>query len=330
MTPRAPLVDLWGRVVRDLRVSVTDRCNFRCSYCMPPEGLTWLPRSDVLSFDEITRVARIFVGSGVRSVKVTGGEPLVRSGLPRLIRMLRDLDDDLDISVTTNGYLLADRAPDLAAAGLDRVTVSCDSLLRHRFTELTLRDALDEVRRGLHAAAAAGLTPVKVNVVLMRGRNEDEIVGFAHLARDTGYDVRFIEYMPLDAQAEWRAEDVVPAREVLTAIDAEFPLHGVESEGPARTYRFADGAPGSVGVIPSVTEPFCAVCDRVRLTADGQLLACLFAQTETDLRTPLRDDADDAHIAALIRTSVAGKWAGHRIGKDDFARGPRSMSMIGG
>ena len=330
MTARAPLVDSWGRVVRDLRISVTDRCNFRCTYCMPAEGLVWLPRSALLSFEEIARVAGIFVASGVRSLKVTGGEPLVRPDLPRLIEMLRHLGDELDISLTTNGYLLPDQASALAAAGLDRVTVSCDSLLRHRFTELTLRDALGRVRHGLRMAAASGLTPIKVNVVLIRGRNDDEMVAFARLARDTGYDVRFIEYMPLDAQGAWRAEDVVSSPEILDTIGAAFALRRTQSEGPARTYRFADGAPGSVGVIPSVTAPFCDSCDRVRLTADGQVLACLFAQTETDLRTPLREGADDGEIAALIRTCVAGKWAGHRIGRQDFARGPRSMSMIGG
>ena len=330
MTAGAPLVDSWGRVVRDLRISVTDRCNFRCTYCMPAEGLAWLPRSALLSFEEIARVAGIFVASGIRSLKVTGGEPLVRPDLPRLIEMLRDLGEELDISLTTNGYLLADQASALAAAGLDRVTVSCDSLLRHRFTELTLRDALGRVRRGLRMAAAAGLTPIKVNVVLIRDRNDDEMVAFARLARDTGYDIRFIEYMPLDAQGAWRAEDVVSSGEILATIGAAFALRRTESEGPARTYSFADGAPGSVGVIPSVTDPFCGSCDRVRLTADGQVLACLFAQIETDLRTPLREGVDDAQIDALIRTCVAGKWAGHRIGRQDFARGPRSMSMIGG
>ena len=297
---------------------------------MPPEGLAWLPRSDLLTFEEITEVARIFVASGVRSVKVTGGEPLLRPDLPDLVALLRDLDAELDISLTTNGYLLADRAAALAAAGLNRVTVSCDSLLRHRFAELTLRDALGHVRHGLRAAATEGLTPVKVNVVLMRGRNDDEIGAFARLARDTGYDVRFIEYMPLDAQGAWRTQDVVPAREILAAIAAEFPLNSTPADGPARIYGFADGTAGSVGVIPSVTEPFCASCDRVRLTADGQLLACLFAQSETDLRTPLREGAADGQIEALIRTCVSGKWAGHRIGKADFVRGPRSMSMIGG
>ena len=326
----APLVDRWGREVRDLRISVTDRCNFRCTYCMPAEGLPWLPQADVLTFDEIVRLTGIFVANGVCSLKLTGGEPLVRRDLARLVGMLRGLDERLDISLTTNGYLLSDQAASLAAAGLDRVTVSCDSLLRHRFAELTLRDVLGEVRRGLRAAAEAGLTPVKVNAVMMRGRNDDEIVAFAGLARETGYDVRFIEYMPLDAQGAWRAEDVVPASEILQTIEAEFPLTFTGDHGPARSYSFSDGAPGSVGVIPSVTEPFCDSCDRVRITADGQLLACLFAQTETDLKTPLRAGAGDDALEALIRACVEAKWQGHRIGRPDFVRGLRSMSMIGG
>ena len=330
MNTGAPLVDGWGREVRDLRISVTDRCNFRCTYCMPPEGLAWLPQADVLGFEEIARVTKVFVANGVRSLKLTGGEPLVRKDLVRLVGMLRALDEGLDISLTTNGYLLGDLAPALAAAGLDRVTVSCDSLLRHRFAELTLRDVLDEVRMGLRASAAAGLTPVKVNVVMMRGRNDDEIVSFAALARETGYDVRFIEYMPLDAQGAWRKEDVVPAREILGSIEAKFPLAPAAAEGPARCYSFVDGAPGSVGVIPSVTEPFCDSCDRVRMTADGQLLACLFAQTETDLKTPLRDGADDETLEDLIRACISSKWQGHRIGQADFVRASRSMSMIGG
>ena len=330
MSGGAPLVDSWGRVVTDLRLSVTDRCNFRCTYCMPAEGLAWLPQPELLSFDEIARVARIFVGCGVRSLKLTGGEPLVRRDLAKLVSQLRALDEGLDISLTTNGYLLGEHAAALAAAGLDRVTVSCDSLLRHRFAELTLRDVLDEVRAGLRVAAAAGLTPVKINVVVMRGRNDDEMVAFAELARETGYEIRFIEYMPLDAQGAWRREDVVPAAEIIAAIDAAFPLQPDDEPGPAARYVFADGAQGAVGVIPSVTEPFCDSCDRVRLTADGQLLSCLFAQSETDLKSDLRSGADDRYLEDLIRAAVAAKWAGHRIGHPDFERGLRSMSMIGG
>ena len=326
------LVDSFGRTATDLRISVTDRCNFRCRYCMPPEGLPWLPRDQILSFEEIERLTRILVGLGVRSLKVTGGEPLVRRDLPVLIRMLRSLGHDLDISLTTNGYLLADAAAELAAAGLDRVTVSCDSLVRHRFAEMTLRDALVEVLEGLRVAASSGLTPVKVNTVVIRDQNEDEVVEFARLARDTGYDVRFIEYMPLDAQDDWTMERVVPGAEVIARINDEFPLTRASDPHPepATPYRFADGAPGRVGIIPSVTEPFCDSCNRLRLTSDGALKACLFAHEETDLRGPLRAGVGDEELADLARACVAAKWAGHRIGRPDFVKPARSMSMVGG
>jgi cyclic pyranopterin phosphate synthase len=329
---RPALVDSFGRTATDLRISVTDRCNFRCRYCMPAEGLPWLPKAELLSFEEMQRVARILVESGVRSIKVTGGEPLVRRDVDVLVKMLRALGDDLDLSITTNGYLLAQHAPALAAAGLNRVTVSCDSLIKHRFAEMTLRDALDEVLRGLKVSAKIGLTPVKINTVVIRGHNEDEAVEFARLARATGYEVRFIEYMPLDAQDEWSADGVVPGAEILEQIAAVFELvpDTDEQPEPATPYRFADGAPGRIGVIPSVTEPFCDTCNRLRLTADGQLRACLFSLEETDLRGPLRSGASDDDIAGLARDCIARKWAGHRIGQPDFVRPARSMSMIGG
>lgn len=329
---RPPLIDSFGRIATDLRISVTDRCNFRCRYCMPPEGLPWLPKNEVLNFEEIARLTRILVESGVRSIKVTGGEPLVRRDVDVLVRMVRELGDDLDISITTNGYLLAAAAGKLKDAGLDRVTVSCDSLVKHRFAEMTLRDGLDEVMRGLEVAAGLGLTPVKINTVVIRNHNEDEAVAFARLARETGYEVRFIEYMPLDAQDEWSADGVVPGAEVIAQIAAAYPLEPDTDEQPepATPYRFADGAPGRVGVIPSVTEPFCDTCNRLRLIADGQLRACLFALEETDLRGPLRAGATDDELAALARACLAKKWAGHRIGQADFVKPARSMSMIGG
>ena len=329
---RPPLVDSFGRVATDLRVSVTDRCNFRCHYCMPPEGLPWLPKEELLTFEELTRVTNLLVESGVRSLKVTGGEPLVRRNVDQLVRMLRGLGDDLDMSITTNGYLLAKTAASLKDAGLDRVTVSCDSLIKHRFKEMTLRDALDEVMSGLEVAASLGLTPVKINTVVIRDQNEDEVVDFARLARDTGYEVRFIEYMPLDAQDDWNAAGVVPGAEVIARIAAAYPLvpDTDDEPEPSTPYRFADGAPGRVGVIPSVTEPFCDSCNRLRLTADGQLRACLFSLEETDLRGPLRSGESDDELAALARECVAAKWAGHRIGKADFVKPARSMSMIGG
>ncbi|MDQ3645680.1 MAG: GTP 3',8-cyclase MoaA [Actinomycetota bacterium] len=329
---RAGLIDGFGRRATDLRVSVTDRCNFRCRYCMPAEGLEWMKNADLLTFEEMQRITRLLVEMGVDSIKVTGGEPLVRRDLPTFVASLRALDADLDISLTTNGYLLGENAAALASAGLDRVTVSCDSLLRHRFEEMTLRDALLQVLDGLVVAASCGLTPIKINVVVIRDTNEDEVVSFARLARETGYEVRFIEYMPLDAQAEWTAAGVVPAIEILAAISEVFPLvgSGGHNNQPGTTYAFADGAPGSVGVIPSVTEPFCSTCNRLRLTADGALRACLFSLDETDLRGPLRAGASDDDLAALARACIEGKWAGHRIGQEGFVRPARSMSMIGG
>ena len=331
-TTRPPLVDSFGRVATDLRISVTDRCNFRCRYCMPPEGLPWLPKEEILSFEEITRLTNILIESGVDSIKVTGGEPLVRRDVTKLVRMVRDLSPDVDMSITTNGFLLAKHAAELKDAGLGRVTVSCDSLVRHRFAEMTLRDALDEVLEGLRVSAELSLTPVKINTVVIRNHNEFEAVDFARLARSTGYEVRFIEYMPLDAQDEWSADGVVPGAEILERIQAVFPLvpDTDEQPEPATPYRFADGAPGRIGVIPSVTEPFCDSCNRLRLTADGQLRACLFALEETDMRGPLRAGASDDKLAELARACIAAKWSGHRIGQPDFVRPARSMSMIGG
>lgn len=331
-TSQPRLVDSFGRVATDLRISVTDRCNFRCTYCMPPEGMPWLPKEQLLTYEELTRLASILVDLGVDSIKVTGGEPLVRRDVDVLIRALRAMSPDLDLSVTTNGYLLGTAAPLLAGAGLDRVTVSCDSLLRHRFKEMTLRDALDDVMAGIRAAATHGLTPIKINTVVIRGQNDDEILAFAELARDTGYEVRFIEYMPLDAQQEWDAAGVVPGAEIIERIADRYPLtrdHDPHPE-PATPYRFSDGAPGRVGVIPSVSAPFCDSCNRLRLTADGQMRACLFSLEETDLREPLRSGASDDELAALMIDCVARKWSGHRIGQPDFQRPARSMSMIGG
>ena len=325
------LVDTFGRIGNDLRISVTDRCNFRCTYCMPAEGLPWLPKSDILTFEEMARLTGLFLRLGVRALKLTGGEPTVRAEFPKLVGMLREVDPDVDISMTTNGYLLDRLAKPLAEAGLDRVTISCDSLLRHRFEEMTRRDALDKVMAGMRAAEEAGLTPIKLNCVVIAGTNEGEVVDFARFARETGYEVRFIEYMPLDAEQHWERAKVVPSAEILEAIEKVFPLiaegDGVE---PATSYRFVDGAPGGIGVIASVTEPFCDTCNRLRLTAEGQLRACLFAMYETDLRTPMRAGASDEELERLIRTNVWAKWEGHKINHPDFQRPDRSMSMIGG
>ncbi len=326
-----PLVDTFDRVADDLRLSVTDRCNFRCTYCMPAEGIAWLPKAEILRFEELARLLRLFVGLGVRSVKVTGGEPTVRADLPMLIRMLRDVAPGIDMSMTTNGVLLDRLAAPLAEAGLDRVTVSLDSLLRHRFQEMTRRDALDRVFAGIEAGKAAGLSPIKINCVVIGGTNEEEVVDFATWSRAHGHAVRFIEYMPLDAQHAWERAKVVPSARILEAIDAVYPL---ASEGPdhepATSYRFADGAPGGVGVIASVTQPFCDDCNRLRVTAEGQVRACLFALEETDLRGPMRAGATEEELSSLIRATVWRKWSGHRINHPDFVQPERSMSAIGG
>jgi cyclic pyranopterin phosphate synthase len=331
-----PLVDPFGRRVRDLRISVTDRCNLRCRYCMPAEGLDWLPRSELLSFEEITRVARVCVERfGFGSIRLTGGEPTVRAHLDRLVASLAGLrspaGDPVDLALTTNGTSLALIAADLRRAGLRRINVSLDSLRRERFTELTRRDALHSVLDGVDAALAAGFDPVKVNCVLMRGVNDDEVVEFAAYGRERGVVVRFIEFMPLDADRAWSEGQVVPAREVVDAVGAVWPLEPVGARGasPAERFRYRDGA-GEIGVIGSVTSNFCASCDRVRLTAEGMFRNCLFAVEETDLRAVLRQGGSDEDLAVAIAADVGRKWAGHNIGQVTFLRPGRSMSQIGG
>jgi len=325
------LTDSFGRVVRDLRVSVTDRCNFRCSYCMPAEGMVWQDRSELLTFEEITRVVGVCTSRlGVEGVRITGGDPTVRAHLPVLVRQLASLQARPDLAMTTNGASMRLMAEDLRGAGLDRVNISCDSLRRERFAEITRRDALPAVLDGIAAAKAAGFDPVKVNCVLMRGVNDDEVLDFAEFGREHGVSIRYIEFMPLDADDRWQAGSVVPSQEVLETIAARFPIepvaHGPE---PASRFRYTDGG-GEIGVIASVTQPFCASCDRVRITADGQFRTCLFALDETDLRAVLRGGGSDDDLEAAIRTAVAGKWAGHQIGNVTFVRPPRSMSQIGG
>ena len=325
-----PLVDGFGRRHRDLRLSITDRCSFRCGYCMPAEGMAWQPREELLTYEEIERVARLLVERhGIDAIRITGGEPTVRAHLPVLVRKLAALG--VDLAMTTNGATLALVADDLAAAGLDRVNVSLDSLRPERFAAITRRDALDDVLAGIDAAVAAGLTPVKVNVVVMRGVNDDELVDLAAFGRERGVVVRFIEYMPLDAQGAWEQADVVSQREVLERIGAAFPLAPVGERGTAPAQRFAylDGG-GEIGVIPTVTEAFCETCDRIRLTADGQLRTCLFAVDDHDLRGPMRAGAGDDELSALVEAAVGAKWAGHQIGQVHFIRPARSMSQIGG
>jgi cyclic pyranopterin phosphate synthase len=329
MSPQ-PLIDPFGRTVRDLRVSVTDRCNLRCRYCMTADGMTWLPRADLLSFEEIERVARVCVERfDFTGIRLTGGEPTVRAGLPALVEKLAHLD--VDLALTTNGASFGLVAGELRRAGLRRVNISCDSLRADRYASVTRRDVLPQVLEGIDAAVATGLDPVKVNCVLIRGFNDDEVVEFATFGRERGVIVRFIEFMPLDAAGDWTPGKVVPGDEVLAAIGAVYPLAPVASGGaePASRHRYLDGA-GEVGVISSVSHSFCGTCDRVRLTAEGMFRSCLFAVQEADLRSVLRGGGTDDDVAAAIAAEVGTKWSGHRIGQVDFVRPARSMSQIGG
>jgi cyclic pyranopterin phosphate synthase len=332
--PDAPaLVDAFGRVATDLRVSLTDRCNLRCTYCMPAEGLDWLPGDDLLSDEELIRLVRIAVTRlGVTDVRFTGGEPLLRKGVERIIAATAALAPRPRISMTTNGISLTRRAPALVAAGLDRINVSLDTVRQDRFKAITRRDRLDDVLAGLAAAKAAGLSPVKVNAVLLRGVNEDEAVDLLEYCLHNGYQLRFIEQMPLDPQHGWDRADMITAQEILSLLAKRFrltPSPSPRGGAPAEKW-VVDGGPGEVGVIGSVTRPFCGDCERTRLTADGQMRNCLFAQGETDLRAALRSDADDEQIADLWRGGMWTKLAGHEINADGFAQPIRPMSAIGG
>ena len=327
-----PLVDGHGRLIGDLRVSVTDRCNFRCQYCMPAEGLAWLERAEILSFEEIERIVGLLVGMGVRDVRLTGGEPLVRRGLPDLVARLRAITGLGTLSLTTNGYGLEAQAADLVAAGIDRFNVSVDSLQRDRFFAVTRRDALPRVLAGLRELARhPGAHPIKVNAVAMRGFTEQEVLPFARLAREEPYEVRFIEFMPLDGDRRWHAGQVLTGEEIRRAIHAVHPLRALprEPSATARVYAFVDG-PGRIGFINPVSEPFCADCNRIRLTADGRLRTCLFSLTETDLRTPLRAGATDAEIQDVVRDAVWRKELKHHVNEPGFVPPPRTMSAIGG
>lgn len=337
------LIDPFGRTIRDLRISVTDRCNFRCTYCMPAEGMVWLPKSEILTFEEIERLARIFVTRyGVDGIRLTGGEPTVRAHLPVLIAKLSALrvpaDSNsplagapIDLALTTNGATLTNCVDELRAAGLNRINISLDSLDRAKFERMTRRDELDRVLAGIESATRAGFSSVKINTVVERGVNDDEILDLAEFGRRLGVEVRFIEFMPLDAEGHWISDKVVGQDEIVARIGAVHPLESVPARGaaPADRWRYLDGG-GTVGVIPSVTKPFCGDCDRVRLTADGQFRTCLFATTEFDLRRLLRDGADDDALAAEIERAVGTKWAGHQINQVNFIRPQRSMSQIGG
>ena len=332
MPTRAPLTDNHGRTVRDLRISVTDRCNLRCVYCMPAEGMPWLPKQDLLTYEEITRFTRVCLECGIAGVRLTGGEPTVRADLSVLVRMLGELAPGLDLALTTNGLKLPEMSPALRAAGLTRVNISLDTLQRERFHALARRDRLAEVLAGFAAARAAGFHPIKVNAVLMRGTNDDEVVALARWARDEGFELRFIEWMPLDFQHRWDRAQLVSADEILSQLSAAFPLEpeqGDDPSAPARTFRYRDGA-GRVGVIASVTRPFCGTCDRIRITADGQVRTCLFAHTEYDFRKVMREGGTDDDIEALLRSAVARKLPGHLISQPGFVQPARGMSAIGG
>jgi GTP 3',8-cyclase len=327
-----PLLDGHGRLISDLRVSVTDRCNFRCQYCMPAEGLPWLDRAEILSFEEIERSVRVLVGMGITDVRLTGGEPLVRRELPELITMLSRIEGLEDLSLTTNGYLLERMAGDLVAAGLRRINVSLDSLSRDRFFEMTRRDSLPQVLAGIEALERyPELGPIKVNCVAMRGFTEEEVLPFARLARRKPYQVRFIEFMPLDADHAWSEDRVLTGKELRQMIDAVYPLESLsrESHATARRYRFRDGQ-GEIGFVSPVSEPFCADCNRIRMTAEGKLRTCLFSLHETDLREPLRSGSDDEELEMIIRGAVWRKELKHHVSEPGFRQPPRSMSRIGG
>jgi cyclic pyranopterin phosphate synthase len=329
-TPPQDLVDPFGRVIKDLRISVTDRCNFRCTYCMPEEGMQWLPRSEVLTFEETERLARLFVERyGVEGIRLTGGEPTVRAHLPVLVGKLAALG--VDLAMTTNGATLRHHADALREAGLRRVNISLDTLDREKFERMTRRDELVRVLDGIDAAIEAGFDPVKINTVVERGVNDDEIVAMATFGRERGVEVRFIEFMPLDASGHWVNGSVVGQDEIVAAIHEAFPIEQLPARGaaPADRWRYLDGR-GTVGVIPTVTKPFCGDCDRVRLTADGQFRTCLFATDEFDLMRAMRAGESDDELAARIERAVGTKWAGHRINQVNFVKPNRSMSQIGG
>jgi cyclic pyranopterin phosphate synthase len=325
------LHDKFGRQIVDLRISITDRCNYRCVYCRSADPENYRAHDEILSWPELKRLARIFVSLGIRKVRVTGGEPLVREGVEDFISSLRDLGVQ-DLSMTTNGHLLAERCEQLLAAGLQRINVSLDSLDSAKFEKITRTRSYEKVMQGIDVAQKTRLAPVKVNAVLVRGLNDDEVVDFAAFARERGVVMRFIEFMPLDADRHWSRNQVVPAAEVLERIHAKWPLEQIphEASETARKYRFADGAPGEIGLIAPVTQPFCGHCSRVRLTADGKLRTCLFSKDDSDLRGLLRGNANDEEIAKHVKAIVMEKEEGHHINDPGFVQPSRTMVFIGG
>ncbi len=326
-----PLVDTFGRVVRKLRLSVTDRCNFRCAYCMPMQ-VSWIPRAEVLSYEEMTRISRIAVTLGVQKIRITGGEPTARKDIPHLVAQLKDLPGLQGLSMTTNGYFLHELARPLREAGLRSLTVSLDTMDADRFHQLCRREALPQVLAGIEAAERAGFAPIKINTVVMRGVNEDEVGEFVRRSREGRWQVRFIEFMPLDGDHQWSRDKVVTADEMLAAaraIGPIEPLPGQDPSDPARVWRFTDGK-GDFGIIASVTKPFCQSCDRIRVTADGKIRNCLFSTEEYDLKGPLRSGASDADLEAVLRDAVMRKKAGHLISLPGFQQPERAMYAIGG
>ncbi len=327
------LRDSFGRAINNLRISVTDRCNFRCRYCMPEQGMVWMAKSELLTYEEIARLTTIFARLGIRRIRLTGGEPLMRKELPRLVREITSIRGIEDVTLTTNGYFLAEQAHALVEAGLKRINVSLDSLDAGRFEEVTRRNYYDKVWKGIETIESLGIRPIKLNVVLIRGVNDGEIGAFARLARSRPFVIRFIEFMPIGSDDGWSEEKVVPTAEVINRLEAELGtrLIAVEKHGaqPADRYRPADGA-GEFGFISSVSEPFCEHCNRIRITSDGKLRTCLFSLEETDLRSLLRTGAGDQEIEEIILDSVQRKEEGHLINQPGFVRPTRTMSQIGG
>lgn len=330
---QGPLKDKFGRTIRDLRISVTDRCNFRCFYCIPDEQVVWKRKQELLTYEEIVLIAEIAVGLGIEKLRLTGGEPLVRRDIEYLVALLAKIPGVRDLAMTTNGYGLKDRAASLKMAGLGRLTISCDSLKPEVFREITQRDALSEVLDGIEAAMRAGFPPPKINCVVVRGLNDDEVVDFAAFARERGVSVRFIEYMPLDSGGRWDRSLVVGGREILQRIQQRYELVPVVRDNPSETalrYVFADGAPGEIGIIAPITMPFCGQCSRLRLTADGNLRTCLFSLVEYNIRDRIRRGDSREQLAQFIIETVLKKEPSHRINEPDFIQPPRPMVFIGG
>ncbi len=331
--PENSLVDSFGRQHNNLRISVTDRCNIRCFYCMPAENVQFMAKSKLLTFEEIARFVRLMVPQGVNKLRLTGGEPLVRKDLHKLVALLAEIDGITDIGITTNGILLADQAQALYDAGLRRLNVSLDALDPVKFQEITRREGYEQVLNGIEVAQKVGFSPIKINAVAIRGMTESEIVPFGKFARESGCDVRFIEYMPLDADAAWEREKVLFASEIIDVLSRELvplvPVGDPDPRAPSTDYQFKDGA-GRIGFIPSVSQPFCEQCNRFRLTADGRLRNCLFSLEESDIKTLLRESANDEQIVAAVRESIQQKWSGHNINAADFVQPDRPMYSIGG